>query len=152
MERLKKKGSGLNFRSSGVHPIRRRVITFGTFDLFHIGHLNILSRAAALGDELVVGVSSDELNFRKKQAFPICNQGDRMRIVSALRFVTDVFLEESLELKGQYIQHYKADLLVMGDDWNGRFDEFKEICEVLYLPRTPDISTTELKTRAAVFA
>lgn len=135
--------------SEASHRMRRRVITFGTFDLFHIGHLNILRRAAGFGDELVVGVSSDDLNLRKKQVFPICNHSDRMEIVAALRFVSEVFLEESLELKGQYIRKYKADVLVMGDDWVGRFDEFKGLCEVMYLPRTPLVSTTDLKARAA---
>lgn len=126
----------------------RRVITFGTFDLFHIGHLSILRRAADLGDRLIVGVSSDDLNFQKKQTFPICPQTDRMQIVSSLRFVDEVFLEESLELKPDYIRKYKADVLVMGDDWQGRFDDLSSQCEVVYLPRTPVISTTWLKSRA----
>lgn len=131
-------------KRSGTH---RRVITFGTYDLFHIGHLNILKRAAELGNELIVGVSSDELNFRKKNMRPIYNEVDRMRIVEALSFVDSVFLEESLELKGQYIEDYEADVLVMGDDWAGRFDEFRRLCEVVYLPRTPMISTTELRAQ-----
>jgi glycerol-3-phosphate cytidylyltransferase len=121
-----------------------RVITFGTFDMFHIGHLNILERARELGDELVVGVSSDALNFSKKGRNPTCAEGDRMRIVAALKCVTSVFSEESLELKADYIREHQADILVMGDDWEGKFDNFRELCEVVYLPRTPSISTTEL--------
>jgi len=121
-----------------------RVITFGTFDLFHVGHLNILKRAAALGDTLIVGISTDALNYSKKQRNPICPQNSRSEIIDALKCVSEVFYEDSLELKRQYIIDYKADILVMGDDWEGKFDEFKDICEVIYLPRTPSISTTEL--------
>jgi len=121
-----------------------RVITFGTFDIFHLGHLQILKRARALGDELIVGVSTDQLNFSKKQRNPICCQNSRSEIVDALKCVDQVFFEESLELKRQYITEFNADILVMGDDWQGRFDEFKDICQVVYLPRTPSISTTEL--------
>lgn len=121
-----------------------RVITFGTFDIFHVGHLNILQRAADLGDHLVVGISTDQLNFSKKQRYPICPQKSRADIVAALRCVEQVFFEESLELKRQYIIEHRADILVMGDDWQGKFDEFNDICEVIYLPRTPSISTTEL--------
>lgn len=120
------------------------VITFGTFDVFHIGHLRVIERAAALGDRLVVGVSADALNLRKKGREPVYSQHERMEIVSALKAVDEVFLEESLELKGDYIKQYGADMLVMGDDWAGRFDEFKSLCEVVYLPRTPAISTTAL--------
>lgn len=122
----------------------RRVITFGTFDVFHIGHVNILKRAYELGDYLIVGVSSDSLNFNKKNRYPIYNQGDRAKIISSLRFVDEVFIEESLEKKLEYIRTYNADVLVMGDDWAGKFDWVKTDCEVLYLPRTPSISTTEI--------
>ena len=121
-----------------------RVITFGTFDMFHVGHLNVLERARGLGDELVVGVSSDALSFSKKGRKPTCSEGDRMRIVAALGCVTSVFSEESLELKAKYIREHRADVLVMGDDWEGKFDHYRELCEVIYLPRTPSISTTEL--------
>lgn len=122
----------------------KRILTFGTFDIFHYGHLKILERASEYADELVVGVSSDELNYNKKGRYPIYSQKERMHIVSSLDFVNDVFLEESLELKREYLLKHKADCLIMGCDWTGRFDEFKDICEVIYLPRTPDISTTEL--------
>jgi len=122
----------------------RRVITFGTFDLFHIGHLRILERSKQNGDYLIVGISTDVLNYSKKQKNPIYSQEDRMHIIKALSVVDEVFFEESLELKGEYIKKHKADVLVMGDDWAGRFDMFKELCEVVYLPRTPSVSTTEI--------
>lgn len=121
-----------------------RVITFGTFDIFHVGHLNILKRAKLNGDYLIVGISTDELNFSKKQRYPICPQKSRAEIIEALKCVDQVFFEESLALKRQYIIEHKADVLVMGDDWQGKFDEFSDICKVVYLPRTPSISTTEL--------
>jgi glycerol-3-phosphate cytidylyltransferase len=123
----------------------KRIITFGTFDLFHIGHVEILRRARELGNHLIVGISSDELNFSKKQMYPVYPLKHRMGIVSALRYVNEVFVEESLERKREYLLRYKADVLVMGDDWAGRFDEFKDICEVVYLPRTPYISSSEVK-------
>ena len=122
----------------------KKIITFGTFDLFHIGHLQILKRAKKLGDYLIVGVSTDALNFSKKQRNPICSQQHRMEIIQELKCVDKVFFEDSLELKRQYIIDTQADVLVMGDDWQGRFDEFKDICDVVYLPRTPSISTTEI--------
>ncbi len=120
------------------------VITFGTFDVFHVGHLKVIERAAELGDRLVVGVSADDLNLRKKGRAPVFSQAERLAIVAALRDVDEVFLEESLEAKREYIQRFGADVLVMGDDWKGRFDEFEDVCEVVYLPRTPAISTTAL--------
>lgn len=122
----------------------KKIITFGTFDLFHIGHLQILKRAKTLGEYLIVGISTDALNYSKKQRNPICSQKHRMEIIQELKCVDEVFFEESLELKRQYIINTKANILVMGDDWKGRFDEFNDICEVIYLPRTPSISTTEL--------
>jgi len=118
------------------------VLTFGTFDVFHVGHLNIFERAASLGDRLVVGISSDALNVAKKGRAPVFPQDERMRLVSAMRCVSEVFLEESLELKRQYLLRHKADVLAMGDDWKGRFDEFSDICQVVYFERTPAISTT----------
>jgi len=123
---------------------QRKIITFGTFDVFHIGHVNILERAKQEGDYLIVGVSSDALNFSKKSRYPIYNQDQRMKIVRSLRFVDEVFVEESLEKKPEYIKQSGADVLVMGDDWAGKFDSMKEFCEVVYLPRTPSISTTEI--------
>lgn len=120
------------------------VITFGTFDVFHVGHLRVIERAAALGDRLVVGVSADELNLRKKGRLPVFSQAERLEIVAALKPVDEVFVEESLELKREYILQHDARVLVMGDDWAGKFDELNDICRVEYLPRTPAISTTAL--------
>lgn len=124
--------------------MNKRVITFGTYDVFHVGHINILERCASLGDTLIVGVSSDELNYSKKQRYPIYAQADRIKILQSLKFVDEVFIEESLEKKREYIQFYKADILAMGDDWEGKFDMFSDICEVIYFPRTPSISTSEI--------
>jgi glycerol-3-phosphate cytidylyltransferase len=121
-----------------------RVITFGTFDVFHLGHLRLLERARALGDHLTVGVSTDELNYSKKGRYPVHSENERKEIVRALRCVDQVFDEESLELKGDYIKGHEADILVMGDDWEGKFDVFADLCKVVYLPRTPSISTTEI--------
>jgi len=122
----------------------RKIITFGTFDVLHIGHIRILKRAREHGDHLIVGLSSDELNFNKKGRNPIYSFQSREELLSSMRFVDHVFKEESLEQKREYILKYNADVLVMGDDWAGKFDEFKDVCEVIYLPRTPSISTTEI--------
>ena len=120
----------------------KRVITFGTFDVFHVGHLKLLVRARERGESLTVGVSSDELNYKKKGRYPVYDQEERMLLIDALRVVDDVFLEESLEKKREYIIEQKAGILVMGDDWAGKFDHLGDVCEVVYLPRTPAISTT----------
>jgi glycerol-3-phosphate cytidylyltransferase len=125
-------------------PGSKRIITFGTFDVFHIGHVNLLERVQSLGSTLIVGISSDELNFSKKQRFPIYPQEDRLKIIQSLCFVDEVFIEHSLEKKREYIEYYKADILAMGDDWEGKFDIFNDICEVVYFPRTPSISTTTI--------
>lgn len=122
----------------------RTVLTFGTFDVFHLGHLRILERAAALGDRLVVGVSSDALNISKKGRPPVFPESERMGIVAALRCVDGVFLEESLEKKREYLLCHQAAVLAMGDDWKGRFDEFTDICRVVYFERTPAVSTTAI--------
>lgn len=121
-------------------------ITFGTFDVFHFGHLRILERSRELCDKLVVGISSDELNFSKKGKLPVYNFEERARIVGALKVVDEVFKEESLELKAEYIKKFNASVLIMGDDWTGKFDWVKEHCdvEVIYLPRTPSVSTTAI--------
>lgn len=121
-----------------------RVLTFGTFDVFHVGHLRLLERARSHGNYLVVGVSTDQLNLSKKGRLPVYSQDERKEIIAALACVDLVFDEESLELKGSYIKQFDADVLVMGDDWQGKFDQFSELCEVVYLPRTPAISTTEV--------
>ncbi|EOU0199458.1 adenylyltransferase/cytidyltransferase family protein [Escherichia coli] len=120
----------------------KTVITFGTFDVFHVGHLRLLQRARTLGERLLVGVSSDALNIAKKGRAPVYHQDDRMSIIAGLACVDGVFLEESLAQKAEYLWGYSADILVMGDDWAGKFDDFSCICEVVYFPRTPSVSTT----------
>ncbi|CCH79550.1 Glycerol-3-phosphate cytidylyltransferase [Nostocoides japonicum T1-X7] len=122
----------------------RTVLTFGTYDVFHVGHLRLIERAAALGDRLVVGVSADALNIAKKGRPPVFSEEERMEIVAALKPVDEVFLEESLELKRSYLLRYGADVLAMGDDWKGRFDDLSDIVEVVYFERTPSVSTTAL--------
>tara|TARA_B000000557_G_C20780179_1_gene446148 strand:- start:773 stop:1168 length:396 start_codon:yes stop_codon:yes gene_type:complete len=122
----------------------KKVITFGTFDVFHIGHVSILERAKSYGDYLIVGVSSDDLNLSKKGRKPIYSEKDRKKIIKSLSCVDEVFSETSLELKRQYINDFNADILIMGDDWKGKFDNHMDQCEVIYLPRTPSISTKEI--------
>jgi len=119
-----------------------RVITFGTFDLFHIGHLKILEKAKQLGDTLIVGVSSDALTYTKKNKYPVISEKERMEIIKAIRYVDTVFLEESLSKKKEYVKIYQADVLVMGDDWTGKFDGMAK--SVIYLPRTIGVSTTDI--------
>lgn len=122
----------------------KKVITYGTFDLFHVGHLNLIKRAKAQGDYLIVAVSSDKFNALKgKKAYH--SDVDRMLILRAIKYVDEVILEESWEQKVADIKKYDIDVFVMGDDWKGKFDELKEYCEVVYLPRTEGISTTKIK-------
>lgn len=120
------------------------VITFGTFDLLHIGHINILKRAKKLGNKLIVGVSTDKFTFQKKNRNAIFPEADRKKILESLKFVDEVFFEESFEKKREYILKYKADIFVMGDDWKDKFDEFNDITKVIYLKRTPNIATTTI--------
>lgn len=122
----------------------KRAITYGTYDLFHIGHLRLLKRIANLADELYVAVSSDEFNALKgkKCIVPFEN---RKEIVESLRMVTKVIREDNWEQKVTDVQKYGCDLFVMGSDWTGKFDFLKDYCEVIYLPRTEGVSTTEIK-------
>jgi glycerol-3-phosphate cytidylyltransferase len=128
------------------------VITFGTFDVLHVGHLRILQRSRDLGDRLVVGVSSDALNLSKKSRLPVFSQDERCELVANLKCVDEVFVEESLDLKREYVEKFAADVLVMGDDWAGKFDFLSDICQVVYLPRTPSISTTAVIEHIAKLA
>lgn len=121
------------------------MITFGTFDLLHVGHVRLLERAAALGDELIVGVSTDEFSRTKKDRDPVYSQSERAETLRALRCVDDTFYEESMEAKPDYIRQWGADCLVMGDDWKGKFDGIVPGCETVYLPRTKHISSTEVE-------
>ena len=123
----------------------KKVITYGTFDLFHVGHLNILKRAKELGDYLIVAVSSDEFNLQKGKVCQI-KDTDRMQIVEAIRYVDKVIPETSWDQKIEDVKKYNVDVFVMGDDWEGKFDFLKEEgCEVVYLPRTPEISSSQIK-------
>lgn len=122
----------------------RYVITYGTFDLFHIGHLNLLERLKELGDYLIVGVSTDEFNAGKNKK-TIIGFEDRLKIVQGLKCVDLAIPEVSWDQKIRDIQHYEIDVFGMGHDWQGHFDELKEYCEVVYLPRTEGISSTDLK-------
>jgi glycerol-3-phosphate cytidylyltransferase len=124
----------------------KTVMTFGSYDLFHIGHLNILKRAKSLanGGRLVVGVSSDAFNFSKKGKNPIIPQDERLALVQSCKFVDAVFLEEAMEKKVDYLKAHHADILVMGDDWEGKFDNICDGVQSIYFPRTKNISTTEL--------
>ncbi|NVK57555.1 MAG: adenylyltransferase/cytidyltransferase family protein [Alteromonadaceae bacterium] len=121
------------------------VVTYGTFDLFHIGHVRLLKRLKALGDRLVIGLSSDEFNVVKGKQV-IIPYADRREILLSCRYVDDVFQENTWEQKRQDLLREKADIFAMGDDWAGKFDDLQDIVKVLYLPRTQDVSTTELKT------
>ncbi len=120
------------------------VITYGTFDLFHVGHVRLLKRLSELGDRLVVGVSSDEFNLSKgKSSF--FSYEERAEILLASKYVDEVFPEYNWEQKKEDIVKYKADIFAMGNDWEGKFDELSEACKVIYLPRTKSISTTDIK-------
>jgi glycerol-3-phosphate cytidylyltransferase len=120
------------------------VLTYGTFDMFHIGHLNLLNRLKSLGDKLIVAVSTDEFNSikGKKTLIPF---EQRALIVQNIKCVDMVISEENWEQKIDDIKKYNVDIFAIGDDWQGKFDFLKDYCEVIYLPRTQNISTTELK-------
>ena len=122
----------------------KRVITYGTFDLLHWGHVELLKRAKALGDYLIVALSTDEFNqIKGKKAYH--NYDERKVMLEALRTVDLVIPEESWIQKRHDILEYHVDVLVMGDDWKGHFDELSDVCEVIYLPRTEGISTSKIK-------
>lgn len=125
------------------------VITYGTFDLFHIGHLRLLERAKALageGGRLIVAISTDRFNREDKHKVCTIPDYQRAEIVAALRCVDEVIFEDSWDQKRYDICAHKIDIFVMGDDWKGKFDDLADLCRVIYLPRTPDVSSTELKT------
>ena len=119
-------------------------ITYGTFDLFHVGHLRLLKRIAALAEELYVVVSSDEFNSLKGKKCVIPFE-ERAEIIESLACVTKVLREDNWEQKISDVKNNHCDLFVMGDDWTGTFDFLKDYCDVIYLPRTPRISTTDIK-------
>ena len=122
----------------------RTVLTYGTFDLFHVGHLNLLTRLRAMGDRLVVGVSTDEFNARKGKQTVVRFQ-DRMDIVSGLKCVDLAIPEFAWEQKVEDIRRHDVTVFGIGDDWRGKFDHLQDHCDVVYLPRTDQVSSTELK-------
>ena len=138
------------FRDAAAgHEARRRggtIITYGTFDLFHVGHVRLLRRLAALGDRLVVGCSTDEFNAIKGKTC-VMSYEDRMEILRSCSYVDEVFPEDGWDQKRDDIKRFGASVFAMGDDWKGEFDDLADLCEVLYLPRTENVSTTDLKKR-----
>ncbi len=123
----------------------KKVITYGTFDLLHVGHINILRRAKELGDYLIVVLSSDEFNaIKHKTAY--YSYEDRKTILESIRYVDEVIPEYTWEQKIDDVVNNQVDVFVMGDDWKGQFDFLKDYCEVVYLPRTEGISTTKIKS------
>ena len=123
----------------------KRVITYGTFDLLHYGHINLLKRAKEKGDYLVVAVSTDEFNWNEKQKKCYFSYEERKAMLEAIRYVDLVIPETNWDQKRRDVVDYKIDTFVMGDDWKGKFDFLSDLCEVVYLPRTPEISTTKIK-------
>lgn len=122
----------------------KTVITYGTFDLFHVGHIRLLKRLRDLGDRLIVGISTDQFNMIKgKKSF--FSYDERREILLACKYVDDVFPENEWEQKRDDVIKYKADIFGIGDDWKGKFDELSDVCQVVYLERTEDISTTDIK-------
>ncbi|CAM4071315.1 glycerol-3-phosphate cytidylyltransferase [Listeria booriae] len=122
----------------------KKVITYGTFDLLHWGHIKLLERAKELGDYLVVAISTDEFNrLKHKEAYHSFEH--RKLILEAIRYVDEVIPESDWEQKIQDVKDHNIDIFVMGDDWKGEFDFLKDYCEVVYLPRTTGISTTKIK-------
>jgi glycerol-3-phosphate cytidylyltransferase len=128
----------------------KTVLTYGTFDLFHIGHLNILKRLSALGDRLIVGVSTDEFNAIKGKK-PVVPFEQRIEIVRSIRYVSEAIPEENWEQKRADIEKFRADVFGIGEDWRGKFDDLEDKVEVVYLPRTSGISTTEMKRVLSAF-
>ena len=124
----------------------KRVITYGTFDLLHYGHINLLKRAKSLGDYLIVGLSTDEFNNTKKNKESYFDYENRKSLLDAVKYVDLVIPEKTWEQKVSDIQKYNIDVFVMGDDWKGKFDYLEDFgIEVVYLPRTKEISTTKIK-------
>lgn len=123
----------------------KKIITYGTFNLLHYGHINLLRRAKNLGDYLIVALSTDEFNWNSKHKKCYFSYEKRKLILEAVRYVDLVIPEEKWEQKVSDIKEYHIDTFVMGDDWKGKFDYLKEYCEVFYFPRTTEISTTKIK-------
>ena len=123
----------------------KKVITYGTFDLLHYGHINLLRRAKELGDYLIVALSTDEFNWNEKQKKCFFTYEQRKKLLEAIRYVDLVIPEEKWAQKISDVQEFRVDTFVIGNDWEGKFDFLRDYCEVVYLPRTPEISTTQIK-------
>lgn len=123
----------------------KRVITYGTFDLLHYGHINLLRRAKGLGDYLIVALSTDEFNCNDKHKQNYFDYQTREMMLDAIRYVDLVIPERNWEQKIEDIRLYKIDTFVMGDDWKGKFDFLRDYCEVVYLTKTPEISSTAIR-------
>ncbi len=124
----------------------KKVITYGTFDLLHYGHINLLRRARQYGDYLIVALSTDEFNWEKKHKKCYFNYKERKQMLEAIRYVDLVIPETSWEQKISDVKEFHVDTFVIGDDWDGKFDFLKDYCEVRYLSRTPEVSTTQIKS------
>ena len=129
----------------------KKVITYGTFDLLHYGHINLLRRAKELGDYLIVVVSTDEFNWEQKRKKCYFTYEERKKMVESIRYVDLVIPETCWEQKVSDVKEFRVDTFVMGDDWEGKFDELKSLCEVVYLNRTPEVSTTKIKSELRIF-
>lgn len=123
----------------------KRVITYGTFDLLHYGHINLLKRAKEYGDYLIVALSTDEFNWDEKRKKCYFTYEQRKKLLEAVRYVDLVIPEENWEQKILDVKKYDVDTFVIGNDWEGKFDFLKDLCNVVYLPRTPEISSTRIK-------
>lgn len=123
----------------------KKIITYGTFDLLHYGHIKLLKRAKELGDYLIVALSTDEFNWNQKQKKSYFTYKERKTLLEAIRYVDLVIPENTWEQKISDVIEYKVDIFVMGEDWKGKFDFLKDHCDVIYLPRTPEISSSQIK-------
>lgn len=127
----------------------KKVLTYGTYDLLHRGHINLLKRAKEMGDRLIVGLSTDEFNvIKNKKSF--YSYEERKLVLEAIKYVDEVIPESNWDQKRDDITKHGIDILIMGDDWRGKFDDLTDICEVVYLPRTEGISTSMVKARLTV--
>jgi len=129
---------------------KKRIITYGTFDMFHIGHLKLLQRLSKMADEVIVAVSTDNFNEVKNKKVLI-PYDQRAEIVSSIKYVTKVIPEENWEQKSEDIKKYEIDIFAIGNDWEGKFDFLRDYCQVVYLERTRNISSTQLKKSLSSF-
>lgn len=133
---------------TGRRSMKKVVLTYGTFDVFHVGHLSLLKRLRAMGDRLIVGVTTDEFNQLRGKKTLVC-YADRSQIVSSLKCVDAVIALQRAEQKADDIRRYGVSIFGMGDDWQGRFDNLSAHCEVVYLPRTENVSSSQIRQALA---